>query len=182
MRLVVLDRDGVINEDSPDYIKSPAEWQPIPGSLAAIAKLTRAGIKVVVVTNQSGLARGLFDHATLQAIHTKMNAAVRAAGGRLSGLYFCPHGPDEDCPCRKPRAGMLRDVMRDLGCSMSGVPVIGDSARDLAAAAEVGARPILVLTGKGRETLAQLRAPVECYPDLAQAVESLLREEAANEG
>ena len=180
MKLVVLDRDGVINRDSSAYIKGPGEWEPLPGSLDAIARLTARGFTVVVCTNQSGLARGLFDTADLARIHGRMDSAVRAAGGRLSGIYVCPHGPDDGCRCRKPESGLLEAVGRRLGVSLAGVPVIGDSARDLEAARRAGARPILVLTGNGRRTLAAGNAAgVEHYADLSAAVDQLI-EEAGN--
>ena len=131
MKLIVLDRDGVINEDSDAYIKSPEEWQPIPGSLEALARLRRAGWTVVVASNQSGLGRGLFDAATLEAIHAKMALAVEAAGGHIDGLYFCPHSPDDHCLCRKPKPGLLRAIAADYHMSLDGVPAIGDSLRDL---------------------------------------------------
>lgn len=175
-RLVVLDRDGVINADSDDYIKSPEEWQPLPGSLEAIATLCASGFTVVVVTNQSGVGRELLDQATLQAIHAKMLAAVEAAGGAVDNIYVCPHHPDAGCDCRKPKPGMLEQVERDYVCSLRGVPAIGDSTRDLAAAEQMGARPILVLTGNGRATQGSLPQPVETYPDLAAAAAALCAE------
>jgi D-glycero-D-manno-heptose 1,7-bisphosphate phosphatase len=175
-RLVVLDRDGVINADSDAFIKSPQEWEALPGSLEAIARLGRAGFRVVVFTNQSGIARGLFDRATLEAINAKMSAAVRDAGGALAGVYICPHGPMDACECRKPRPGLLHQIARDFGRDLAGVPVIGDSRRDLEAAAAVGARPILVRTGKGMRTLSQGEAPAEVYDDLAAAAAALVKE------
>ncbi|MFP4079669.1 MAG: D-glycero-beta-D-manno-heptose 1,7-bisphosphate 7-phosphatase [Ectothiorhodospira sp.] len=178
-RLVILDRDGVINRDSPDYIKSPQEWIPLPGSLEAIARLTRAGWRVAVATNQSGLARGLFDAATLEAIHDRMRRAVEAAGGRIDLIHHCPHGPDDGCDCRKPRPGLLHRIADDLGVSLAGVPAVGDSARDLEAARAAGCRPLLVRTGNGERTLARGALPPETlvFPDLAAVVEHLLAEE-----
>ena len=152
MKLVVLDRDGTINQDSDQYIKSPSEWKPIPGSLEAIARLTQRGWRCVVATNQSGIARGLFDMATLNAIHTEMHRAVAQAGGRIDAIFFCPHAADSDCECRKPKPGLLREIAARFDVELKGVPVIGDSLRDVEAAAAVGARPYLVLTGKGRQT------------------------------
>ena len=175
-RLVVLDRDGVINADSDDYIKSPEEWQPLPGSLEAIATLCANGFTVVVVTNQSGVGRELLDQATLQAIHAKMLAAVEAAGGAVDNIYVCPHHPDAGCDCRKPKPGMLEQIERDYACSLRGVPAVGDSTRDLAAAEQMGARPILVLTGNGSATQGSLPQPVETYPDLAAAAAALCAE------
>ncbi len=152
MKLVVLDRDGTINHDSDQYIKSPAEWRPLKGSLEAIARLTQADWHVVVATNQSGIARGLFDFATLNAIHQTMHAAVLQAGGRINAIFFCPHAADSDCECRKPKPGMIREIARRMNVDLAAVPVVGDSLRDLQAAAAAGARPMLVLTGKGRKT------------------------------
>jgi D-glycero-D-manno-heptose 1,7-bisphosphate phosphatase len=176
----MVDRDGVINEDSDDYVKSVAEWRPIPGSLDAIGALTRGGYRVVVVTNQSGLGRGLFDEITLAAIHRHMLAAVRAAGGELAGIYYCPHTPDADCDCRKPRPGLFRKLERELGLSVRGVPYIGDKLSDIEAADAAGARPVLVRTGRGfaAEPAAAARG-VAVFDDLAAAAHSLLAESQA---
>lgn len=180
MKLIILDRDGVINEDSDDYIKSPEEWLPIPGSLEAIARLTKAGYRIAVATNQSGVARGLFDGDTLQRIHDKMRGAVAAAGGEIAAIYFCPHGPDAGCACRKPQPGLLREIGAHFHADLSGVPTVGDSLRDVQAAQAVGARPILVRTGKGEGTVMRGEglAGVPVYPDLAAVVDALLREAA----
>ena len=177
MALVILDRDGVVNEDSDAYIKSPDEWIPIPGSLEAIARLNHAGYRVVIATNQSGVARGLFGMAELDAIHQKLHTALARLGGQVDGIYFCPHGPDDGCSCRKPRPGLLDEIRARHGIDLTGVPAIGDSLRDLEAARMVGATPILVRTGKGRSAEHQLPAdwgPVAVYDDLAQAVQDLL--------
>ncbi|MEN8107339.1 MAG: D-glycero-beta-D-manno-heptose 1,7-bisphosphate 7-phosphatase [Pseudomonadota bacterium] len=176
MQLAILDRDGVINQDSDDHIKSPDEWQPLSGSLEAIARLHRAGWRVVVATNQSGVARGLFDLDTLMRIHEKMHRAVKDAGGQIDAVFFCPHGPDEGCDCRKPKPGLYLDIARRLRKNLKGVPAIGDSLRDLQAARAAGARPILVKTGKGPQTLGhpQLDADVPVFNDLASAVDALL--------
>jgi D-glycero-D-manno-heptose 1,7-bisphosphate phosphatase len=152
MKLVILDRDGTINHDSPQHIKSPAEWKPIPGSLEAIARLTQGGWRIVVATNQSGLARGLFDMATLNAIHAEMHRAVNLLGGRIDAVFFCPHAADANCECRKPKPGLLREIAARFDVELDEVPMIGDSLRDLEAAAAAGARPYLVLTGKGKKT------------------------------
>jgi D-glycero-D-manno-heptose 1,7-bisphosphate phosphatase len=152
MKLVILDRDGTINHDSDQHIKSPAEWKPIKGSLEAIARLTQAGCHVVVATNQSGIGRGLFDMATLNAIHDTMHRAVHQAGGRIDAIFFCPHAGDANCDCRKPKPGMLLEIAKRMNVELDGVPMVGDSLRDLQAAAAAGARPVLVLTGKGRKT------------------------------
>jgi D-glycero-D-manno-heptose 1,7-bisphosphate phosphatase len=175
-KLVVLDRDGVINADSEHYIKSAQEWQPLPGSLEAIARLCQSGYQVIVASNQSGLGRGLFDAEALAAIHAKMRDAVIAKGGKIDAVYYCPHTPQDHCDCRKPLPGLLRQIEKDLGISLKGVPAIGDSSRDLAAARAVGARPILVLTGNGRKTHESEVAPVEVFEDLAAATGFLLSE------
>ncbi len=175
MKLVILDRDGTINHDSESFIKSPGEWRPIKGSLEAIARLTQAGWRVVVATNQSGIARGLLDVATLNAIHATMHRAVAQAGGRIDAIFFCPHAADSDCDCRKPRPGMLRSIGSRLNVELAGVPVIGDSLRDLQAAAAAGARPYLVLTGKGKKTQAAGGLPpgTRVFADLAAVAEHL---------
>jgi D-glycero-D-manno-heptose 1,7-bisphosphate phosphatase len=175
VKLVILDRDGTINEDSDQYIKSPAEWRPIQGSLQAIARLTHGGWRVVVATNQSGIARGLFDMATLNAIHTEMHRAVNLAGGRIDAIFFCPHAADSNCECRKPKPGLLREIASRMDIELDGVPMIGDSLRDLEAAAAVGAKPYLVLTGKGRKTRADGGLPpgTEIFADLAAAAARL---------
>ena len=152
-RYVLLDRDGVINHDSDDFIKSPEEWLPIEGSLEAIALLNEHGYKVVVITNQSGLARGLFDTAMLEKIHAKMQRMTAEKGGKIDAIYFCPHGPDDDCNCRKPKPGLLESFASDKNVNLSGMAVIGDSLRDIQSAQAVGASPILVKTGKGQQTL-----------------------------
>jgi D-glycero-D-manno-heptose 1,7-bisphosphate phosphatase len=176
--VVVLDRDGVINHDSKDFIRTPAEWVPIAGSVEAIARLTRAGWLVVVATNQSGVGRGLITPESLTAIHARMTAAIEAAGGRLAGIFWCPHRPDEGCDCRKPAPGLFRQIEAALGRSIAGCPAVGDSARDLAAARAAGARAILVRTGNGSATAAALAEPVETYGDLAAVADALLRETA----
>ncbi|MEE4184940.1 MAG: D-glycero-beta-D-manno-heptose 1,7-bisphosphate 7-phosphatase [Gammaproteobacteria bacterium] len=177
-RVVVLDRDGVINRESPEYIKSPAEWQPLPGALQAIAELKAAGYRVVVATNQSGLARGLFDLEALGQIHQRMLTAVADAGGALDGIFFCPHGPDAGCDCRKPAPGLLLQVAERFACGFENMVFIGDSARDLEAARAVGVRSILVRTGNGNATAAAL-APdddVLVVDDLAAAARALIAE------
>lgn len=186
-RLVILDRDGVINQDSDNFIKSVEEFVPIPGSLEAIARLNRAGYRVVVATNQSGLARGLLDRATLDAIHASLRQRLAAVGGQLDGIFFCPHGPDEGCDCRKPLPGLMRQIAEKFSIELEGVPVIGDSVRDLQSALAVGAMPILVRTGKGERSLASLGEAsvderlrtVPVYRDLAAVVAALLGGEAS---
>ena len=176
MKLIILDRDGVINLDSDHFIKSPAEWKPIAGSLEAIARLNQAGYRVVVATNQSGVGRGLFDMAMLNAIHAKMHKAVAGVGGRIDAVFYCPHAADSKCACRKPQAGMYLEIAERFDMSLIDVPVVGDSLRDLQAAAAVGAAPILVLSGKGEKTLAagNLPAGTKIVADLASAVDMVV--------
>ena len=180
MKLIVLDRDGVINFDSASFIKSPAEWKPIPGSLEAIARLHQAGYRVVVATNQSGVGRNLFDMDTLNAIHQKMHQSVAALGGRIDAIFYCPHTADANCECRKPKAGMFKRIAGCFNVDMTGVPAVGDSLRDLQAAERVGAQPYLVLTGKGERTLAEGNLPdgTEVFKNLAAVVDSLLEADA----
>ena len=180
MRLIILDRDGVINQDSDDYIKSVDEFIPLPGSLEAIARLSQAGYRVAVATNQSGIARGFYDVATLNAMHDKLRRLLGAVGGEIEMITFCPHGPNDSCDCRKPAPGMYREIAKRMDISLENVPIVGDSLRDLQAAQTVGARPILVRTGKGERTLAKgigLEG-IPVYTDLAAAVTALLEEES----
>lgn len=174
MKLVILDRDGVINEDSDDFIKSPSEWRPIAGSLEAIVRLKHAGLTVVVASNQSGLARGLFDYDALFAIHDKMTRMLADLGTQLDGVFFCPHGPDDECACRKPRTGLLDDIARRLGRSTQDAVFIGDSTTDIEAARAAGVQPLLVRTGKPVDTSGAKTADVETYPDLAQAADAVI--------
>lgn len=175
-KLIVLDRDGVINHDSEQFIKAPDEWRPIPGSLEAVARLNHAGFRVVVATNQSGVGRGLLDIGTLNSIHEKMHKALAQVGGRLDAIFYCPHTADSQCECRKPKPGMLEEIGRRFNVDMTGVPCVGDSRRDLVAADAVGAQPMLVLTGKGETTLRDGNFPKHTviFPDLAFAVSALL--------
>ncbi len=149
MKLIILDRDGTINEMGDEFVQSPDEWQPLPGALDAIARLNHAGWHVVVVSNQAGLGRGLFDVDTLNAIHTKMHKMLSAVGGRVDAVFYCPHAPDEACHCRKPASGLFEQIGERYGIELAGVPTAGDSARDLVAGASVGCEPHLVLTGNG---------------------------------
>ncbi|MEJ7931019.1 D-glycero-beta-D-manno-heptose 1,7-bisphosphate 7-phosphatase [Ramlibacter sp. AN1015] len=149
MKLVILDRDGTINEDSDEFIKSPEEWQPLPGALEAIARLNHAGWHVAVASNQSGLGRGLFDLSALNAMHAKMHKMLAAVGGRIDAVFFCPHTPDDRCSCRKPLPGLFEQIGERFGVELRGVPAVGDALRDLEAAAAAGCEPHLVLTGKG---------------------------------
>jgi len=180
MKLAILDRDGVVNYDSPAYIKSPEEWRPIPGSLEAITRLNRAGYHVVIATNQSGVGRGLFEMATLNAIHDKMHRALAEVGGRVDGIFYCPHAQDAGCRCRKPQPGLLEEISRRLGIGLDGVPVIGDSLRDLQAGFEVGCAPYLVRTGKGERTMEKGGLPpgTQVFDNLAGVVDRLLHLEA----
>ena len=179
-KFIILDRDGVINEDSDEYIKSPEEFIPIKGSLAAIAKLNQAGYVVVVATNQSGIARGYYNEATLQLMHEKLRRLVAAEGGSIDKIYFCPHGPDDNCDCRKPKPGMLRQILTEYNMDPANVVAIGDSLRDLQAAQAVGVKSILVRTGKGKKTESQLPSEASLintpiFNNLADAVNELLR-------
>ena len=176
MKLVILDRDGVINQDSDQFIKNPDEWKPIPGSLEAIARLNHTGYRVVVASNQSGIGRGLFDMAALNAINDKMYRALGQFGGRIDALFYCPHAAEADCDCRKPKPGMFLDIAQRFNVSLAGVPSVGDSLRDLQAASTAGAQPILVLTGKGKKTNAAGGFPdgTQVYADLAEAVRRII--------
>ena len=175
MKFVILDRDGTINHDSDQYIKSPEEWKPIKGSMEAIARLTQAGYRIVVATNQSGIARGLFDMTTLNAIHNAMHRAAAQAGGRIDAIFFCPHAAESDCECRKPRPGMLLEIARRFNVPLEEAYMVGDAVRDMQAAAAAGARPVLVLTGKGRKTQAAGDLPqgTLVFDDLAAFAEHI---------
>ncbi len=177
MRLVILDRDGVINEDSDDYIKSPEEWRPVAGSLEAIARLTQADFRVVVITNQSGIGRGLFNVDMLNRIHNRMVDEVHHKGGEIDAILFCPHGPDDRCRCRKPEIGLFDDLAARLKTNLNGAYAVGDSLRDIEAARAADAIPILVRTGKGLRTLARggnALTGIAVYEDLAHFVSVLL--------
>jgi D-glycero-D-manno-heptose 1,7-bisphosphate phosphatase len=158
-KLVILDRDGVINEDSDLYIKSPDEWIPIPGSLEAIAKLNQAGYHIAIATNQSGVGRGLYDMDMLNAIHDKLHRLLAKVGGHVDAIFFCPHTDADHCNCRKPLPGMIEKISERYGIPVKGVPIVGDSIRDLVAGVAVGAEPHLVLTGKGEKTRASGELP-----------------------
>ena len=176
--LLILDRDGVINRDSREFVKNVDEWRPIPGSIEAIADLSKAGYTVVVASNQSGLARGLFDRNALRAMHRKLRRLVAAQGGHIDRIVVCPHGPDDGCRCRKPAPGLLQRIARHYGTSLDGVPAVGDSLRDLEAAAAAGAVPILVRTGNGTKVAASLPAKLRSVPvfdDLAAVADELLK-------
>jgi D-glycero-D-manno-heptose 1,7-bisphosphate phosphatase len=176
MKLVILDRDGVINEDRDDFVKSPAEWVPITDSLEAIANLTQAGWRVVVATNQSGLGRGLFDMQALNSMHEKMHRLVNQAGGRIDAVVFCPHTKNDQCDCRKPAPGMVLEIAERFNARLDGLPMIGDSLRDLLAIDAAGGLPILVKTGKGMKTLEQGGLPekTRIFDNLYEAAEFLI--------
>jgi D-glycero-D-manno-heptose 1,7-bisphosphate phosphatase len=175
-KLIILDRDGVINYDSDQFIKNPDEWKPIPGSLEAIARLCQADYRVVVATNQSGIGRGLFDMQTLNAMHDKMHKSCALVGGRIDAVFFCPHTSEMNCTCRKPKSGMMEEIAKRYGIHLNGVPAVGDSLRDLEAGAKLGAQPYLVLTGKGAKTEAKGGLPegTLIFPDLAAVVATLI--------
>ena len=179
-KIIVLDRDGVINVDSAQFIKSPDEWKAIPGSIEAIARLNQSGYRVVVATNQSGIGRGLFDMATFNAINDKMMGLVFRQGGRIDALYFCPHTAEQKCHCRKPDTGMFEEIAARFRVSLAGMPTVGDSLRDLQAGAKVGCIPYLVLTGKGKRTQKEggLPANTRVFADLAETVKHLTAEAA----
>lgn len=179
-KLVILDRDGTINRASDEFIKSPEEWHPLPGALEAIGRLNHAGYHVVLATNQSGLGRGLFDTAALNSVHAHMMKALAAHGGRIDAVFYCPHGPDEGCHCRKPEPGLLEQIAERYGVDLQGVPYIGDSLRDMQAAAHAGCEPHLVCTGRHPDALGQAALPpgfppgTRVHADLAACVEALL--------
>jgi D-glycero-D-manno-heptose 1,7-bisphosphate phosphatase len=179
MKLVILDRDGVINQDSANFIKNPNEWIALPGSLEAIALLNQSGFRVAVATNQSGIARGLFDMATLNAINDKMHRALAQMGGRIDALYYCPHVAEDECSCRKPKPLMIEDIGRRFSVDLAEVYGIGDSQRDLQAFSEAGCKPILVRSGKGQETLAKGDLPkgTLVFADLAEAAQHIISED-----
>ncbi|MDP1765508.1 MAG: D-glycero-beta-D-manno-heptose 1,7-bisphosphate 7-phosphatase [Methylotenera sp.] len=185
MKLVILDRDGVINQDSANFIKNPNEWIPIAGSLEAIALLNQSGFRVAIATNQSGVSRGLFDMATLNSIHDKMHRELAQVGGRIDAIFYCPHAADEHCHCRKPESGMIEEIGLRFSMELSSVPAVGDALRDLQAFASAGCQPILVRTGKGEATLAAslqdadkaLPANTWVCADLAEAAQRIIAEQ-----
>jgi len=179
MKFIILDRDGVINEDSDDFVKSPEEFIPIEGSISAIAKLKQAGFQIAIATNQSGIARGLYDLDTLHRMHDKLNRLLQNEGAHLDGIYYCPHGPDDICHCRKPKPGMYIDIANRFGNDLTETVVVGDSLRDLQAAAEVNAIPVLVRTGKGERTIKNHADEIQGIPvfnSLADFVDNFLED------
>jgi D-glycero-D-manno-heptose 1,7-bisphosphate phosphatase len=183
LKLVILDRDGTINRASDEFVKSPEEWHPLPGALEAISRLNHAGFHVVLATNQSGLGRGLFDMAALNAVHSHMLKSLAAVGGRIDAIFYCPHAPDEGCACRKPAAGLLQQIEERYGVSLKGVPYVGDSLRDMQAAQTAQCAPHLVLTGRHADVQGQSLPPgfpvsTHVHADLAAFVDHLLGEAA----
>jgi D-glycero-D-manno-heptose 1,7-bisphosphate phosphatase len=179
LKLIILDRDGTINADSDEFVKSPEEWQPLPGALEAIARLNHAGWHVVVASNQSGLGRGLFDVGSLHAMHAKMHKLLAAQGGRIDAVFFCPHAADDHCHCRKPLPGLFEQIGERYNLELLGVPAVGDSLRDLQAGAAVGCQPHLVLTGKaaryrGGDLPEGLPAGTQVHLDLAAFADTIL--------
>jgi D-glycero-D-manno-heptose 1,7-bisphosphate phosphatase len=186
MKLCILDRDGTINEDSEEFVKSPAEWQPLPGALEAIARINHAGWHVVVVTNQSGLGRGLFDVSSLNAMHAKMHDMLAAVGGRIDAIFYCPHTPEDNCNCRKPKSGLYEQIAERYGLDLRGMPTVGDSVRDLVAGTAVGCVPHLVLTGKaaihrGQELPAGFPEGTLVHEDLAAFAQHLVSQDSTSE-
>lgn len=179
MKLLILDRDGVINQDSDAYIKSLDEWIPIPGSIEAVAQLSKVGWTVAVATNQSGIARGYYSLATLDAMHARLRELVAAQGGEVGLIVYCPHGPDDGCDCRKPRPGMLRTIANHYAVDLAGVWFVGDSKGDLEAARAVDAQPVLVRTGKGEQTLSKgVPEATLIFDDLASIASALIHTQA----
>ena len=178
MKIIVIDRDGVVNEDSEYYIKDPDEWNAIPGSLEAIAKLNRAGYSVVIATNQAGIERKLFNMTTLNEIHTKMYKALREVGGQIKAIFYCPCLEGPACACRKPKPGMLIDIAKRFNADPASIAFIGDSLRDLQAAVSAGYQPVLVLTGNGQRTkkLPEIPANTITYNDLAHAAKHIINQ------
>ncbi|MDF2867751.1 MAG: histidinol-phosphate phosphatase family protein [Gammaproteobacteria bacterium] len=174
MKLIILDRDGVINHDSKHYIKSPEEWMPIPGSLAALAKLTQAGWTIAIATNQSGIARGLYTHEILAAIHAKMQSMVAAAGGQIDSIFYCPHHPAEHCHCRKPQPGLVEQIAAHYAVDMVGIPFVGDKWTDVETALAGGCQPILVETGLIKTQIFPTEQAVPVFANLLQAVNKLV--------
>lgn len=189
MNLIILDRDGTINEDRDDFVKTVDEWVAMPGALEAIARLNHAGWQAVIATNQSGLGRGLFDMATLNLMHAKMNVQLARVGGRISAVFFCPHTPEDQCDCRKPLPGLYLQIGERFGADLKNVPVVGDSLRDLEAAVAAGCPPHLVRTGKSgaldEAQLAQLREKVpglQVHDDLTAFAEHMIQQERTLRG
>jgi D-glycero-D-manno-heptose 1,7-bisphosphate phosphatase len=179
VKLVILDRDGVINKDSVNFIKNPNEWIALPGSLEAIALLNQSGFRVAIATNQSGIARGLLDMATLNAINDKMHRALAQMGGRIDAMFYCPHTADDNCECRKPKTGMILDIGRRFSVGLNEVYAVGDTLRDLQAFADAGCKPILVRSGKGEETIAHGNLPPNTliFADLNEAAQHIIAED-----
>jgi len=183
-KLLILDRDGVINQESPDFIKSPDEWIPLKGSLEAIGQLSQAGYDIVIITNQSGIGRGLLSADMLAKIHARLIDHVQQHGGRIQSILFCPHTPEADCECRKPNDGMYSELAFRLGISFNNVYSVGDSVRDLLAAQSAGAKPVLVKTGNGKKSLKEIESNPELdlqsapvFDNLAHFADAILNNE-----
>jgi D-glycero-D-manno-heptose 1,7-bisphosphate phosphatase len=189
-KIIILDRDGVINADSDDFIKSPEEWRALPGSLEAIGELSKSGYQIYILTNQSGIARGYFSEHTLSQIHKKLHTEAAIHGGKIEGIYYCPHGPQDSCDCRKPLSGLYQQLANNSDItSFTNIASVGDSIRDLQAAQAAGAKPILVKTGKGLKSMQSLKEDdthglqnVECYESLTDYVSTLLNHEVKTQG
>ena len=180
-KLVVLDRDGTLNAEPEDFLRDPEDWQPLPGALEAVARLHHGGWRLVIASNQSGIGRGLFDVAQMNAVHARMHKLVAAAGGRIEAVFFCPHAPDEDCPCRKPAPGLLEEIGRRTGVPPAQMVVVGDSVRDMQAAVAVGAQAHLVRTGQSAEGCpTDLPDGVQVHPDLSAFADALLNRPPRN--
>jgi D-glycero-D-manno-heptose 1,7-bisphosphate phosphatase len=182
MKLAILDRDGTVNEDSADYVKSAEEWTPLPGALEAIARLNHAGWHIVIASNQSGLGRGLFDVSTLNAMHAKMHSLLAEVGGRVDAVFYCPHAPDQGCHCRKPEPGLFEQIGERYGIDLKGLPMVGDTVGDMRAAIAAGCEPHLVLTGKGaaykgRDLPDAFPAATQVHADLAAFADFLIARE-----
>jgi D-glycero-D-manno-heptose 1,7-bisphosphate phosphatase len=183
-RLVILGRDGILNAFREDHVKDPAEWRSLPGALEAVARLNQGGWQVVVATNQAGIGRGMFDMASLNAVHAHMMKELALQGGRIDAVFFCPHAPEDMCDCRKPLPGLLHDIARRFGVDLRHVPMVGDTLRDLEAAQAAGCEAHLVLTGRAagldEAALARMleRVPTtRLHADLGAFADHLLRRE-----
>ena len=181
-KLVILGRDGILNEYRDDHVTAPEEWLPVPGALEAVARLHHAGWHVVVATNQSGIGRGMIDMSAVNAVHARMHQLLQAQGGRLDAVFFCPHTPEDDCSCRKPKPGLMHDIGQRYGVDLAQVPMVGDTARDLLAAHAAGCQPHLVQSGRaaglGEEQVRALQAVVPdawAHASLGAFVDHLLR-------
>jgi len=181
-RLVILGRDGILNVYRDDHVKAPEEWQPLPGALEAVARLNHAGWHTVLATNQSGIGRGMIDMASVNAVHLHMMQRLAAVGGRLDGVFFCPHTPEENCDCRKPKPGLMRQIGQRYGIDLRTVPMVCDTLRDLQAAQAAGCEPHLVRSGRAADLDDAQQAGIvaqvpgaEVHADLGGFVDFLLQ-------